>query len=77
MSRPNVTDEIVDGLGFARACVLDQRVASHNRKDHGWDDRYAAALGAIDAIVGAHTRASKMATKKSTKTTAKKPRAKR
>lgn len=47
MSRPNVTDEIVDGLGFARACVLDQRVASHNRKDHSWDKRYEAALTAM------------------------------
>jgi hypothetical protein len=59
MSRPNVTDDIVDGLGFARACVLDQRVASHNRKDHSWDKRYDVALASIDAIVGAHTRAAK------------------
>lgn len=59
MSRPNVTDEIVDGLGFARACVLDQRVASHNRNDHGWDKRYAAALAAIDSIVNAHKKAAK------------------
>jgi hypothetical protein len=59
VSRPNVTDDVVDGLGFARACVLDQREASHNRKDHGWDKRYAAALAAIDGIVRAHTRAAK------------------
>ena len=54
MSRPNVTDEIIDGLEFARACVLDQRVASRNRGDHSWDKRYAAALVAIDAITNAH-----------------------
>ena len=59
MSRPNVTDEIVDGLDFARACVLDQRVSSHKRKDHSWDDRYTAALAAIDTITGAHKRAAK------------------
>lgn len=59
MSRPNVTDEIVDGLDFARACVLDQRVSSHMRKDHSWDDRYTAALIAIDSITGAHKRAAK------------------
>lgn len=61
MSRPNVTDEIVNGLGFARACVLDQRVASHARGDHGWDKRYQEALAAIDAIVQAHKKASKKA----------------
>jgi len=54
MSRPNVTDEIVDGLEFARACALDQRVASHARSDRSWDKRYAAALAAIDAITNAH-----------------------
>jgi hypothetical protein len=59
MSRPNVTDEVVDGLGFARACVLDQRVASHNRKDYSWDKRYVAALDAIDAIVSSHKRSAK------------------
>jgi len=59
MSRPNVTDEIVDGLDFARACVLDQRASSHNRKDHSWDARYTAALSALDFIVGAHKRAAK------------------
>ena len=63
MSRPNITDEVVDGLGFARACVLDQRVASHNRKDRSWDKRYAEALAAIDFVVVAHTRAAKKATK--------------
>jgi hypothetical protein len=64
MSRPNVTDEIVDGLSFARACVLDQRAASHARKDHHWDKRYTAALDAIDTIATAHKRASKKASKK-------------
>ena len=59
MSRPNITDEVVDGLDFARACVLDQRESSHGRKDHNWDDRYAAALDAINFIVGAHKRTSK------------------
>lgn len=59
MSRPNITDDIVEGLAFARACVLDQRVASHNRKDHNWDKRYSAALSAIDLIVGSHKRAAK------------------
>jgi len=59
VSRPNVTDDVVDGLAFARACVLDQRAASHGRKDHGWDKRYAAALAAIDFIVGAHRRSTK------------------
>ena len=54
MSRPNVTDEIVAGLGFARACVLDQRVASHARGDQSWDKRYQGALDAIDTIVRAH-----------------------
>jgi hypothetical protein len=63
MSRPNVTDDVVDGLAFARACVLDQRVASHNRKDHSWDKRYAAALEAIDTIVIAHKRSAKAAKK--------------
>jgi hypothetical protein len=59
VSRPNVTDEVVAGLGFARACVLDQRVASHDRKDRSWDKQYTAALGAIDFIAGAHERAAK------------------
>lgn len=54
MSRPNVTDEIVDGLNFARACVLDQRAASLSRGDKSWNERYTAALDAIDAIVNAH-----------------------
>lgn len=63
MSRPNVTDEIIDGLDFARACVLDQRAASHTRKDHNWDKRYTAALSAIDSIVNAHKRATKKASK--------------
>lgn len=59
MSRPHVTDDIVDGLGFARACVADQRTASHNRGDFSWDKRYAKALAAIDFIVGAHKRSAK------------------
>jgi hypothetical protein len=59
LSRPNVTDEVVDGLSFARACVLDQRSASHRRKDHSWDERYTAALSAIDAVVVAHERSMK------------------
>jgi len=63
VSRPNITDEIVDGLGFARACVLDQRVASHKRKDHSWDARYSAALAAIDAITSAHKRSAKKETR--------------
>jgi hypothetical protein len=67
VSRPNITDEVVDGLGFARACVLDQRVASHDRKDHHWDKRYAEALTAIDFIVATHqktaTKAAKVAKK--------------
>lgn len=59
MSRPNVTDEVVDGLAFARACVIDQRVASRRRKEHSWDERYAAALAAIDFVVNSHKRAAK------------------
>lgn len=59
MSRPNVTDDVVEGLKFARACVLDQRTASHARKDYGWDKRYAAALAAIDFIADAHKKATK------------------
>jgi hypothetical protein len=34
MSRLNITKEVVDGLGFARACVLDQRRSSHDRENH-------------------------------------------
>ena len=63
MSRPNITDDVVDGLDFARACVLDQRAASHGRKDHQWDKRYAAALAAIDFIAGAHKKTAKKAVK--------------
>jgi hypothetical protein len=58
-SRPNVTDEVVKGLAFARACVLDQRVASHNRGDHSWDKRYAEALTALDHISNGHKRSTK------------------
>ena len=61
MSRPNVTDEVVTGLTFARACVLDQQAASHARKDHSWDDRYAEALVALDLIVGGHELSKKSA----------------
>lgn len=67
MSRPNVTDEIVDGLGFARACVLDQRVASHGRDDHSWDKSYDSAIAAIDTIVGSHERLVKKTAGKATK----------
>ena len=63
MSRPNITDDVVDGLGFARACALDQRAASHKRKDHSWDKRYDAALAAIDFIVNAHKKTAKKAAK--------------
>jgi hypothetical protein len=59
VSRPNVTDAIIDGLSFARACVLDQRAASHKRLDHGWDARYRAALESIDTIANAHKKASR------------------
>jgi len=65
MSRPNVTDDVVDGLGFARACVLDQRASSHDRKDHSWDKRYTAALAAIDFVVVGHTRSAKKGRKTS------------
>ena len=73
MSRPNNTSEVarviidaevVDGLAFASACVLDQRVASHKRKDHSWDKRYAKALDAVAGIIAAHKRLVKQATKK-------------
>ena len=59
MSRPNVTDDIIDGLAFARACVLDQRASAHNRGDHGWDERYRAARAASDAGTAAHRKAEK------------------
>jgi hypothetical protein len=67
MSRPNVTADVIDGLSFARACVLDQRAFSHGRKDYSWDKRYAAALVAIDFIVSAHKRAAKSVAKVTTK----------
>lgn len=54
MSRPNITDDIAKGLAFARACVKDQRVASHRRDDRSWDKRYADALEALDVIVRHH-----------------------
>lgn len=54
MSRPTVTDQTVAGLLFARACVLDQREASHARGDSTWDERYEAALDAIYEIVQWH-----------------------
>jgi hypothetical protein len=59
MSRPNITDDIIDGLDFARACVLDQRNASHKRKDHSWDKRYEKALEALAFITRAHAKAQK------------------
>lgn len=58
-SRPNVTDTVVAGLKLARACVRDQRTASHAREDHSWDARYTAALDAIDVIERAHARSVK------------------
>lgn len=58
-SRPHVTDTVVAGLKLARACVRDQRTASHGREDHSWDARYTAALDAIDAIERAHARSVK------------------
>lgn len=64
MSRPNVTDEVIEGLSFACACVLDRRAASHLRQDYRWDERYALALAAINAIVDAHKRAVKTKTRK-------------
>lgn len=64
MSRPNVTDAAVNGLLFARACVLDQRALSHAREEHNWDDLYRAALEAIDAVVGGHKRAVKKAARR-------------
>jgi hypothetical protein len=63
MSRPNVTDKIIDGLDFARACVLDQRAASHKRDDHHWDDRYRDALDALDEIVRAHKKSQRQVTR--------------
>lgn len=67
MSRPLVTDEVIAGLDFARACVLDQRVASHNRKDRSWDARYEAALAALDGIKRAHALAAKKSLQKGSK----------
>lgn len=64
MSRPNITDHTIDGLSFARACVRDQQVASHTRKDHSWDDRYRAALSAIDYLVEAHAKSTKVERKR-------------
>jgi len=59
MSRVTVTDDLVDGLDFARACVLDQRVSSHARRDHSWNKRYQKALDSIAMIVAAHRKAEK------------------
>lgn len=64
MSRPFVTDGLVSGLSFARACVRDQQTAARLRKDHSWDKRYTEALAAIDFIVEGHKRAAKKAAKK-------------
>lgn len=66
MSRPNVTDTIVEGLLFARACVIDQRAASHARKDHSWDQHYAKALDAIYFLARTHEIAAKKTAKKGT-----------
>lgn len=68
MSRPNVTDKTVDGLRFARACVLDQRVASHARDDHSWDDSYRRALEALDEIVMQHAKSARSALKRAVTT---------
>jgi hypothetical protein len=59
VSRPNVTDVLVEGLKFAQACVLDQRASSHRRKDYTWDPQYRDALDAIGAILAAHKKAAK------------------
>jgi len=64
LSRPNITDLTVDGLAFARACVLDQRNASHASKNYSWDERYRAALEALDMILNSHKKAAKKAGKK-------------
>jgi len=57
MSRPNITDDIVSGLEFARACVLDQRTASHNQGNRRWDQHYRDALKALDAVINHHKKA--------------------
>jgi hypothetical protein len=59
MSRPHITDEIVTGLSFARACILDQQAASHKRGDYSYDKRYRESLGAIALIIAAHKRSTK------------------
>lgn len=59
VSRPKITDDVVTGLSFARACVLDQRSASHNRGEHSWDKRYEEALAALGHIVSSHKRSTK------------------
>lgn len=69
VARVVIDAEVVDGLAFARACVLDQRAASHKRKDHSWDKRYVAALAAIDGIAAAHARLVKQAAKKAARRT--------
>jgi DUF971 family protein len=58
-SRPNVTAEVVTGLTFARACVLDQQSASHSRGDYSWDYCYTEALAALDHIVACYERSMK------------------
>lgn len=67
--RPNITGEIVGGLGFARACVLDQRAASHARDDHSFDTRYADALDSIDILLKAYQQAISKAARKASKRT--------
>lgn len=65
--RPNITGEIVGGLGFARACVLDQRAASHARDDHSFDTRYTDALDSIEVLLKAYQQAISKAARKAAK----------
>lgn len=67
MSRLKISDEIVDGLEFARACVADRQTASHARNIRTYDARYVAAVVAIDAILAAHRDAVRAAAKKAKK----------
>lgn len=56
VTRPKITDDMVKALKFARACVLDQRNASHARKDYSWDCDYAEAVAVINGIERNHTK---------------------
>lgn len=58
-SRPHITDAVVAGLSFARACVLDRRAEAHNRGNLSWDSSYAEALAALDLILKGHQKAMK------------------